>query len=144
MTHSTPDYDEQPRSRRRFFIMGAVVVALIAIIALVGRSRFWGPADASGAAAAGAPGEMPPMPVDVDTARREVVIDAVRATGRIEAMQAVDLRPDEQGRITALLFTEGQTVAEGAPLIKIDDAMMRAQLERLKADRDLARQQLDR
>ena len=144
MTDETLEYDEQPRSRRRFFIMGAIVVALIAIVALVGRSRFWGPADANGAAAAGAPGGMPPMPVDVDTARREIVIDAVRATGHIEAMQAVDLRPDEQGRITALLFEEGQSVAEGAPLIKIDDAMLRAQLERVKADRDLARQQLDR
>src|SRR5687768_2669208 len=96
MTHDTLDSDEPPRSRRRFFIMGAIAVALIAIIALIGRSYFWGPADASGAsAAAGPPGGMPPMPVDVDTARIETVIDAVRATGRIEAMQAVDLRPDE-------------------------------------------------
>src|SRR5687768_4497720 len=144
MTHGTLDYEEQPRSRRGFFITGAIVIAA-ALIAIFAWSRFGGAAGAEGAqAAAGPPGGMPPMPVDVDTARREAVIDAVRATGRIEAMQAVELRPDEPGRITALLFEEGQTVAEGAPLIKIDDAMMRAQLERLKADRDLARQQLDR
>ena len=144
MTHGTLDYEEQPQSRRRFFIIGAVIIAG-ALVAIFAWSRFGGAAGAEGAQAAGGPpGGMPPMPVDVDTARRDVVIDAVRATGRIEAMQAVDLRPDEQGRITALLFEEGQTVAEGAPLIKIDDAMLRAQLERLKADRDLARQQLDR
>jgi membrane fusion protein (multidrug efflux system) len=84
------------------------------------------------------------MPVDVDTARNRPIVDAVRATGRIEAVQAVDLRPDEQGRVTALLFREGQYVAKGTPLIKIDDAMLRAQAERAAADRDLARQQVDR
>jgi membrane fusion protein (multidrug efflux system) len=84
------------------------------------------------------------MPVDVDTARHRPIVDAVRATGRIEAVQAVELRPDEQGRITDLLFREGQYVSRGQPLIKIDDAMLRAQAERAKADRDLSRQQLDR
>ena len=70
---------------------------------------------------------MPPMPVDVDTARRQSVVDAVRATGRIEAIQAIELRPDEQGRITELLFREGQSVAAGTPLVKVDDAMLKAQ-----------------
>jgi membrane fusion protein (multidrug efflux system) len=84
------------------------------------------------------------MPVDVDTARRDAVVDAIRATGRIEAVQAVELRPDEQGRITELLFREGQSVAAGAPLIKIDDAMLKAQAERARAERDLAGQQLER
>jgi membrane fusion protein, multidrug efflux system len=87
---------------------------------------------------------MPPMPVDVDTARVQSVVDAVRATGRIEAVHAVELRPDEQGRITALLFREGQSVAKGTPLIQIDDAMLRAQAARAEAERDLARQQLER
>jgi membrane fusion protein (multidrug efflux system) len=84
------------------------------------------------------------MPVDVDTARQDQVVDAVRATGRIEAVQAVELRPDEQGRVLELLFREGQAVAAGTPLVRIDDAMLRAQAERAAADRDLALQQLER
>jgi membrane fusion protein (multidrug efflux system) len=84
------------------------------------------------------------MPVDVDTARRQSVVDAVRATGRIEANQAIELRPDEQGRVTQLLFREGQSVAAGTPLVKVDDAMLKAQVERAKADRDLSKQQLER
>lgn len=87
---------------------------------------------------------MPPMPVDVATARRQTVVDVVRATGRIEAIQAVELRPDEQGRITEILFREGQAVSRGTPLVRIDDAMLKAQAERAAADRDLARQQLER
>jgi membrane fusion protein (multidrug efflux system) len=130
-------------SRKRLAIIGATVV--IAVLAMaVGRSWFGGAAAAEGAQGPGGPGAMPPMPVDVDTARRDVVIDAVRATGRIEAVQAVELRPDAEGRITELLFQEGQSVAEGTPLIKIDDALLRAQAERARAERDLSQQQLER
>lgn len=87
---------------------------------------------------------MPPMPVDVDTARMQSVTDAVRATGRIEAVHSVELRPDEQGRVTAILFREGQSVERGTPLVQIDDAMLKAQAARAEADRDLAKQQLER
>lgn len=125
--------------------MAAVGFLALVLLAAVGSRRVGLLGGSTAGAAEGAgPGGMPPMPVDVDTARRETVIDAVRATGRIEAVQAVELRPDEQGRITDLLFREGQTVEAGTPLIKIDDAMLKAQAERAAADRDLARQQLER
>ena len=90
------------------------------------------------------PGQMPPMPVDVAAAHKQTITDAVRATGRIEAVQFVELRPDEQGRITKLMFEEGQSVEAGTPLIAIDDALLRAQADRATADRDLAKQQLER
>jgi len=140
------------RSRRgagRPLIVGAVLVLGLVVIFLLMRGRGGaaaqeGMAAEGGAAPGGGPPAMPPMPVDVDTARRQSVVDAVRATGRIEAVQAIELRPDEQGRVTDLLFNEGQTVAAGTPLVKVDDAMIKAQTERAKADRDLAKQQLER
>jgi membrane fusion protein (multidrug efflux system) len=135
------------RGNGRPAIVGAVLVVGIAIIFLLMRGRGSQAAQEGGggeAAAGGGPPAMPPMPVDVDTARRESVVDAVRATGRIEALQAIELRPDEQGRITAIMFREGQSVAAGTPLVKIDDAMLKAQAERAKADRDLSNQQLER
>ena len=133
--------DAGRRTRRRSIIATAIVVLVIAVILIVTKGRGGNAANAQGPAGGGS---MPPMPVDVDTARNRSVVDAVRATGRIEAVQAVDLRPDEQGRVTALLFREGQFVAKGTPLVKIDDAMFRAQAERAAADRDLARQQVER
>jgi membrane fusion protein, multidrug efflux system len=140
----TVKFDGEPRwSRRRTIVVTASLVLALGLVASVIKFRSGGEANAQEEGAAG-PASMPPMPVDVDTARQRPVVDAVRATGRIDAMQAVDLRPDEQGRITALLFREGQFVAKGAPLIKIDDDMLRAQAERAKADRDLAGQQLER
>jgi membrane fusion protein (multidrug efflux system) len=145
MSNTLSQHDSPlPAPRRRGVLVAVLLLVAVAAIALVGR-RFGLFSSASNpAAAAGAPGEMPPMPVDVDTARVESMIDAVRATGRIEAVQAVDLRPDEQGRITALLFHEGQSVTEGTPLVRIDDELLRAQAERARAERDLAQQQLER
>jgi membrane fusion protein (multidrug efflux system) len=84
------------------------------------------------------------MSVEVTAAFRDSVIDAIVATGGVEAMQQIALRPDVDGRVVELLFREGQRVAAGTPLVKIDDAELVAQVERARADRDLARQALER
>jgi membrane fusion protein (multidrug efflux system) len=141
MTSSVPREGQAPR--RRAVIIGAGAILALILIVLFMRGANGG-AKAQPDAGAGGAGAMPPMPVDVGLARQENVVDAVRATGRIEAISQVSLRPDEQGRVTAILFQEGQYVGRGAPLVRIDDAMPRAQAERAKADRDLARQQLAR
>ncbi len=93
---------------------------------------------------AGAPGATPPMPVEVAAAFTDTVLDAISATGQIEAVQSIDLRPDVEGRITAILVREGSYVGQGTGLFRIDDAELRAQADRARADRDLARQNLDR
>lgn len=144
MTDAMTGMEQVRETRRRtVFISAIVAVAVVALLWFTkGGGLFRGNAQAGPAPGAG--GEMPPMPVDAAVARRDNVIDAVRATGRIEAVQAVELRPDEEGRVTELLFREGQAVAAGTPLLRIDDAMLRAQAERAAADRDLARQQLER
>ncbi len=133
------DYTANSGKRRVLIVVGLVVVA--AGVA----GGFAVTNDAAPAAdAAAAQQQMPPMPVDVATAESRNVVDAVRATGRIEAVQHVELRPDEGGRITQLLFREGQRVQAGTPLVRIDDALLRAQAARATADRDLGKQQLER
>ncbi len=87
---------------------------------------------------------MPPMPVEVAAAFTDTVTDAISATGQIEAVQSIDLRPDVEGRITAILVREGSHVAKGTALFRIDDAEVKAQVDRARADRDLARQNLGR
>jgi membrane fusion protein (multidrug efflux system) len=84
------------------------------------------------------------MPVEVAVALRDTVVDAIAATGQIEAIQSVDLRPEVEGRIVELLVREGQEVGEGTPLFKVDDAELKAQVDRAAAERDLARQALER
>jgi membrane fusion protein (multidrug efflux system) len=129
--------------QRGIGLAAAILVALVGVTA-VAKARNGDAAAAPTGGGAGDVAAMPPMPVDAATAQYQTLTDGVRATGRVEAIEAVELRPDEQGRVTAILFREGQYVARGTPLIKIDDAMLRAQAERAVADRDLANQQLER
>jgi membrane fusion protein (multidrug efflux system) len=84
------------------------------------------------------------LPVEVATAVTDTVVDAISATGQIEAVQSIMLRPEVDGRIVDILFREGSVVREGAPLFKVDDAELVAQVARAEAERDLARQTLER
>jgi membrane fusion protein, multidrug efflux system len=84
------------------------------------------------------------MPVEVVVARTDTVVDAILATGQVEAMQSVELRPDIEGRIAEILVREGASVARGTPLFKVDDAELRAEVAQAEAERDLARQSLAR
>lgn len=92
----------------------------------------------------GGQGGPPAMPIEAAVARTDTVIDAILATGQIEALQSIELRPDIEGRIAGILVREGSLVARGAPLFKVDDAELAAQVARAEADRDLARQSLAR
>ncbi len=89
-------------------------------------------------------GGPPPMPVEVAVAQADTVVDAILATGQIEAVQSVELRPEVEGRIAQILVREGTEVAQGAPLFKVDDAELKAEVARAEAERDLARQSLTR
>ena len=91
-----------------------------------------------------AAGGMPPMPVEVVAARSDTVVDAILASGQIEAIQSVELRPDIEGRLAQILVREGAEVAKGTPLFKVDDGELTAEVARAAADRDLATQALER
>jgi len=84
------------------------------------------------------------MPVEVAVARTDTVIDAILASGQIEALQSIEIRPDIEGRLAHILVREGAAVAKGTPLFKVDDGELRAEVARAEADRDLARQALER
>ncbi|MFL5507391.1 MAG: efflux RND transporter periplasmic adaptor subunit [Gemmatimonadales bacterium] len=112
-------------------------MALLAAMA-VGCNK--GKADA-GAAAGAAPAA---IPVEAAIAQRDTVIDAIAATGQVEAIQSIELKPDVEGRLNEILVREGTIVAKGAPLFRIDDAELQAQVARAEAERDLAQQSLKR
>jgi len=119
-------------------IVRSSLVWLLGVVAVVGCAK----AESEDGGGGGADGFS--MPVEVVTARVDTVVDAIITTGQIEAVQSILLRPDVGGRIVEILFREGSTVAKGEPLFKVDDAELVAQVARAEADRDLARQALER
>jgi membrane fusion protein (multidrug efflux system) len=115
-------------------------VALAALVVCTACKKAPSKAAASGEGPAAAPA----IAVEVALARRDTVTDAIAATGQIEAVQSIELRPDVEGRIVEILFREGSEVGKGTPLFRIDDAELRAEVARAEADRDLATQSLQR
>ena len=111
------------------------LIAVTLLLAACSKAKSAGP---------GAGGGPPPMPVEVAVAIRDTVVDAIAATGQIEAVQSVQLRPEVDGRIVDILVREGQAVAAGTPLFKVDDAELKAQVAQAEAERQMARQALER
>jgi membrane fusion protein (multidrug efflux system) len=89
-------------------------------------------------------GNTGPAPVEVVAARTDTIVEAITATGQIEALQSIELRPEVDGRLVEILVREGAEVGRGTPLFKVDDAELKAQVARAQADRDLAQQALVR
>lgn len=114
------------------------------LLALLAAACSKGDQAAGGQGRGGAGGGPPGMLVEVAVAERDTVVDAIAATGEIEAVQSIMLRPEVDGRIVDILFREGTEVSAGTPLFKVDDAELKAQVARAEADRDLAAQALAR
>lgn len=65
-------------------------------------------------------------------------------TGTLRTRRQVRLFNQEEGRIIELPFYEGDRVEQGAVLARLDDALLRAELERAVATRTQAEQDLKR
>jgi membrane fusion protein (multidrug efflux system) len=69
-----------------------------------------------------------PALVELATAETRVMSEIVEAVGTTRARQSVDIVPEAAGRIEALDFAPGQQVEKGAVLVRLDDAVARADL----------------
>ncbi len=64
--------------------------------------------------------------------------DVIKTTGSILANEEVEIRSEVSGKITQLLFKEGQYVQKGATLLKIYDDDLQAQLQKLEYAKKLS------
>ncbi|MDF2450339.1 MAG: efflux transporter, family, subunit [Bacteroidota bacterium] len=68
----------------------------------------------------------------------------VFATGKIGALNQVDIIPEVSGKVTAIYFKEGEHVSKGTLLVKLNDADLQAQLQKSKTQIALSEQKLER
>jgi multidrug efflux system membrane fusion protein len=83
----------------------------------------------------------PPPTVSVAPVLVKRVTPLGEFNGRIEAIDAVELRPRVSGYIESIHYTEGEEVEKGAVLFTIDDRSYRAELSRAEAELARARTQ---
>lgn len=75
----------------------------------------------------------PPVMVAVQQATEETWNKELPAIGTLQAVQAVTIAPEVEGRITAIHFTAGQPVKAGDPIIQLNDESEQADLKRNEA-----------
>jgi membrane fusion protein, multidrug efflux system len=87
-----------------------------------------------------------PPPEAVTTARVETAswLPSRTATGTLVAVRGVTLGAELPGTIREVHFDSGQSVRQGAVLVKLDTSAEEAQLDAALADAKLARDNLDR
>jgi len=124
-------------SRKLLFRLLPAVAVLGIVVYLVVRSHAAekpGAPGTPGAAAAGAPRVVPVITVAVE--KRDVPV-WLEGLGTVSAVQQVTARPQVDGRLDKVFFTEGQTVKKGELLAQIDPRPFVVQLH--QAEGALAR-----
>jgi membrane fusion protein, multidrug efflux system len=115
-------------------------IVLIAAVAAAGAWYFTG-GRGGGTLAAVKVNESPSAPIAVEAApvKLSTVRRQIEAVGSLRSNESVIMRPEISGRITEVLFDEGQQVRKGTPLFRLDAAIARAQVEQAKAALILSR-----
>ena len=76
--------------------------------------------------------------VDIAIVEKQSVPKVVEVNGSVISNDFVELRPETNGRVTFLQIPEGKVVAAGTVLVKLNDADLQAQLEKIKVQLELA------
>ncbi len=122
--------------KRNMLLVGASIITLSAGMVIAYQSPS---ADAATEAAA-AP---PPPPATVAVMEEQNIQIWKDFTGRLQAVDYVEIRPQVSGKLQEIRFKDGQTVTKDDILFVIDPAPYQASVERAKADLQAAKNQHD-
>ena len=83
---------------------------------------------------------LPPIAVEAITLEPRTLLDEVELVGQLEADESIVLKPEVEGVIGSIEFSEGDTVPAGALLVRLRDEWQRAALAEAESARVLAEQ----
>jgi|SRR5688572_16578384 len=131
----------------RKLLVGAGVVAAIAAASAL---SFWAGSrnkaePAARAPTQAAPAKAPPgIVVEAIKVASVKLPQALTAVGSLRSDETVILRPEIVGRVSQILFREGERVEKGSVLVKLDDSVQQADADRAKANLVLSKSKYDR
>ena len=92
--------------------------------------------NAAGGGASGGPAK--PTAVEVAKVEQAKIVDETQSVGSLRSNQGVVLRPEVGGRVSQVLFKDGQRVKKGQVLVQFDDQLPAAQVMQSKAELSIA------
>jgi membrane fusion protein (multidrug efflux system) len=134
----------------------SLVIVTLAAVALAAGGGYWlgsqrlagagGEHAAAPAAAAPGKGGAPGAAVSVEAVKVATLSlpQTISAVGSLRSDESVTLRPEVAGRIAAIGFQEGQKVAKGTVLVRLDPAINEAEVQQARANLKLAQSKYDR
>lgn len=84
------------------------------------------------------------VPIEVAKPERATVTEDLEALGTLAADESVVIAPEIAGRVVELGFKEGEAVKRGQALVKLDTAILSAELKQAQSDVGLARDTYER
>lgn len=78
------------------------------------------------------------LPVQAWVVQPKLLQNTIRTTGTLLANEEVELRSETTGKVTGIYFKEGSPVKKGDLLVKINNADLLAQLQKLQFQKELA------
>ena len=143
-------------ARFRIVAMNREVLAVMVVLGVAagaGAGYWFGqrgpaPTDASRVAdaAKNSAGGPAPSAVAVEAVRVATapMPQTITAVGSLRSDESITVRPEVAGRISAILFSEGQPVGKGATLVKLDPSVNEADVQQARANLKLAQSKFDR
>ncbi|MBE9004395.1 efflux RND transporter periplasmic adaptor subunit [Fortiea sp. LEGE XX443] len=122
-----------------------VILGVVLLIAGVGVGwRWWQTSQASNAppGAGAAAGKPMGIPVKLATVENATIQDSSQFNGTLDAPRSATLKPEIDGRITEILFKEGDRISQGQVVIRLQSDDAQAQLQQAKASLEQARARL--
>jgi membrane fusion protein (multidrug efflux system) len=101
-------------------------------------------AGASRGGLGGTGGGQPPAPVEVAKVAAEPMAQTITTVGSLRSDESVTIRPEVAGRIAAIGFREGQRVAKGDVLLRLDASVNQAEVQQARANLKLAQSKYER
>ncbi|MEJ8801363.1 efflux RND transporter periplasmic adaptor subunit [Pontibacter sp. H249] len=122
-----------------------ILVAVVAVGYLLYSKIFAGEDAAPAASGRGGGGPMVQrVAVDVFVVSPSAYQNKITTTGTVLPNEEVELRSEIAGRVTSINFKEGTRVQKGQLLVTVNDAELRAQLQKLESNQKLYRDMEER
>lgn len=141
---AAPGPSERRRGRRGARGLVLPLLATAVAVTVTGCGPRSGDGAPAGRAEEGGDDYVRVVNVEVRTLRLRPFTERIRVTGTVEANRDVRLAAEETGTIESIPGREGAPIRAGEAIARIDDALLRAELEQAEAQAEVARETWER